>query len=58
MEAEAREILATVVEDKTLRGAEFFDALRACFAESGGFEDGELVLPDRPPPRDPPTFDE
>lgn len=57
MEAEARAALAEKYAEKPLTGAAFYDAMRACMVESGGFEEGELVLPDRSPPSEPITFD-
>ncbi len=57
MEAEARAALTEKYARKPLTGREFFDGIRGCLSESGGFKEGEWVLPDRSPPRDPPTFE-
>ena len=58
-EAEAREILSDVLaKPRYGTGVEFLEAVRECMKESGGIEEGELVFPDRPPPRDPVVFED
>ena len=54
MEEEVREILRAALGREAPRPANMFEAIRACFAQSGGVE---LELPPREPMRDPPAFD-
>ena len=54
MEQEAREILRAALNREPPRSGNLYDAIRACFTDSGGVE---LELPPREPMRDPPTFD-
>lgn len=53
MAAEARDILATGLKATPRTGADLVEAMRRCFAGTGGFD---LQLPPRDLPRDPPDF--
>jgi plasmid stability protein len=53
MEEEARTILRAALNQETTAPGNLYDAIRACFVESGG---GELQAMPREPIRDPPTF--
>jgi plasmid stability protein len=55
MEEEARDILRAALNREPARPRNLAEAIRACFADSGG---AELELPPREPIRDPPAFDE
>ena len=54
MEQEAREILRVALNNNSARPADLYEAIRACFADSGGVD---LELPPREAMREPPTFD-
>lgn len=54
MEEEARDILRAALNREPTRPRNLAEAIRACFAESGGVELEPLA---REPIRDPPTFD-
>jgi plasmid stability protein len=53
MEEEARTILRAALNQETTAPGNLYDAIRACFVESGG---GELEAMPREPIRDPPKF--
>jgi plasmid stability protein len=54
MEEEARVILRNALGSERPRAANLVEAIRECFADSGGVE---LDIPPREPVRDPLTFD-